>query len=1231
MQRNTQKKKYAGFGSHHHAAMHDDSMNGSVRSMSGSMNESGLSVRRGSLKGKSRPSGGGSRLPTTKILLGIIFLVALLLCCSVLFYVAHQETASDGLWSGGSADVGGIGGSSLENTLKDKTNIERKAASIEELDTLPRQKELDGSSTLIKTDQEQFTSTVPSTKASNGGPSEPVRKWAYVFMLGGIAPSSQHSHNETTSAHHRGLWYNILVSIQILKDSGSVADMILLVHHIQPYDSLPPKDVAILKALNVTLHYVPPTFTFAGQDAIQGFTTINLEKFRMLDFLQYSRVFYLEADFMPHCNLDYLLELSEPLQEVPNQFRLQENVLVSIDNSPASGSFFILKPGFGYYKNFLNLMIKYPTKLPYFNKTVGWGHRMAWQPRKDNMGGDGWYSIHSLQWKKESKKIKDQWYFDGADNDAGLLYHWAKYVRNRTSLIVRDRIYTIDMMANPGKFNYTANAMIKGNPLKSYSCLKTEDESTGGIGAVWFATSEQRKDASPFGIAPYRDFAQWDKKDSQPWNLEKAPDPSSSVTSARQRWFSVLRHLDQRFTMGLGLNGNSDNSQQTPTREETDWKYVPKTKSTDLLPVWSTKVHALKLWAKQQHANLVAKEIVFQPPLLVPKDQQGIHRSHLLSANEPEKRILQLKTNEDGDASTIIKEPLPCNCSTPLELDPCSIPKDPKVEDWMEQQLGLKFSKHRPACPGGARHHMHVLLPFANLDVETARAAYCSVQCQNYPTSDVTIYLYEDGPSAPGDNSEGDSTIDAAKSNVLETLCGTKGVMRLNLPMLSDDVATSANTNEEFDMMAQSWASETMANYTNSVQLQKDTDLVGNTICLSSNEHSGPGGAKYWAFRLVQAQAEVNDVVIVVDGDDELNTPKALQVINKVYLEQSAWMTYGSYSGKYSDQTKAIPRSIQTGSEAFQPRKDQPTWRFGHTRTFKAHLLPHIGRRDFSFKDRSWLIKASDRGFVYRALELSGVDRVAFIPSALYKYKWSVSASTVAQVPKEMRVAQLEHVQSLEPSERIGLPFHVVLVCWGRTYLLKEQLVWLQEQTLAESRQVVVHLLSNNADTHPEVVQTVDTFKAKQTSWDQFAKYVPLQIKIVQNDINWHAFSRFLYVYELRKTEPIDVVFFVDDDQYWVPDFLASLLTYHRPKGMTAWYGRTFTKTDKYTGLASYWGTDLKWHEIITRDRTDISTFAYAGPGGSVFDTNLWLFDQQLLRLKDDMKQYYEFDDVWTR
>jgi hypothetical protein len=98
-------------------------------------------------------------------------------------------------------------------------------------------------------------------------------------------------------------------------------------------------------------------------------------------------------------------------------------------------------------------------------------------------------------------------------------------------------------------------------------------------------------------------------------------------------------------------------------------------------------------------------------------------------------------------------------------------------------------------------------------------------------------------------------------------------------------------------------------------------------------------------------------------------------------------------------------------------------------------------------------------------------------------------------------------------------------------------------------------------------------------------------------------------------------VAFLDDDQYWHPEFLISLLQYFKPKGMTTWYGKSFVEPDPDTGLGDYWKSNITWTDIVQKNQSLTTEFTYGGPGGSVFDANLWLLDQQLLRLKHDLRQ----------
>ena len=120
----------------------------------------------------------------------------------------------------------------------------------------------------------------------------------------------------------------------------------------------------------------------------------------------------------------------------------------------------------------------------------------------------------------------------------------------------------------------------------------------------------------------------------------------------------------------------------------------------------------------------------------------------------------------------------------------------------------------------------------------------------------------------------------------------------------------------------------------------KTKNVHTTMMCVRSVQHLGPGGGKYWLFRLVRSIAHANDVVLVLDGDDILHHPKALTIVNQKYLDTNAWFTYGSYTGKWSDQIINLSSDIRQHRTPFLPRNQ--TWVYGHPRTFKTFFLDHL-------------------------------------------------------------------------------------------------------------------------------------------------------------------------------------------------------------------------------------------------------------------------------------------------
>jgi hypothetical protein len=231
-------------------------------------------------------------------------------------------------------------------------------------------------------------------------------KYAYAYVIGGCNPDN---------GHYKGFLYNIFVSARILREEGARADVVAMfqISYQSNATELPISDVRALSSLGVKIEYIPKSETESFYDTV-------MNKFRILALTQYRRVILMDGDVMPIGNLDYLFELSDG----PNA-TIMENVVVMGEMEPANAGFFMLAPGDGEYDRLLDIVHQREieaasmTTWPKFDVIKGWGHIIEpddqWESRK-GLGGT-------------------KWDFHFAFSDQGLLFHWAKYVKQRVSII----------------------------------------------------------------------------------------------------------------------------------------------------------------------------------------------------------------------------------------------------------------------------------------------------------------------------------------------------------------------------------------------------------------------------------------------------------------------------------------------------------------------------------------------------------------------------------------------------------------------------------------------------------------------------------------------------------------------------------------------------------------------------------------------------------------------------
>ncbi|KAL9182326.1 hypothetical protein ACHAXT_012978 [Thalassiosira profunda] len=349
---------------------------------------------------------------------------------------------------------------------------------------------------------------------------------AYAFLMAGCDPSNP--------SQYRGYIFNILAATYVLKDSGSSQDVVVMVRMAAnlTVSTLPAEEESWLKAAGATIRYLPTV----GDRRADSFYTATLDKFQVLDLVEYERVLFLDSDVLPICNLDYLFDLMP--SEGNNATMMRNNLVIAWRTEPSNAGFMMLKPGEGELAQLKEIIRKQAatefakTKWPPFDEIEGWGHTVEW---KNILGGRG-----------------TKWDFYCAFSDQGLLYYWTKYHKRDVSIVINGEVEHWSSDAN--REPELAGTSKTGELIDPHSCSYP-----GGTflkRGVW-------------SHSPYRDFNHFTGK-TKPWLPKMAhmvPKDTlkqrSDAKNAIELWFYALRR--QLEKLGLEKIVNVDHISKNMT------------------------------------------------------------------------------------------------------------------------------------------------------------------------------------------------------------------------------------------------------------------------------------------------------------------------------------------------------------------------------------------------------------------------------------------------------------------------------------------------------------------------------------------------------------------------------------------------------------------------------------------------------------------------------------------
>jgi glycosyltransferase involved in cell wall biosynthesis len=149
-----------------------------------------------------------------------------------------------------------------------------------------------------------------------------------------------------------------------------------------------------------------------------------------------------------------------------------------------------------------------------------------------------------------------------------------------------------------------------------------------------------------------------------------------------------------------------------------------------------------------------------------------------------------------------------------------------------------------------------------------------------------------------------------------------------------------------------------------------------------------------------------SDIVFQLDGDDWLPDTSVLQRFITAYeIEPELCVAYGSFI-KYRDGT-ILPGLWSGPIEDYSGLRSAP-WVIGSPKSYRMGLLRKLAPADFHDDNGDPIKVAADLATMFPIIEMAGIKRTKWLPSANYVYNMDNSLRTPTRYPGEQdRIANL--------------------------------------------------------------------------------------------------------------------------------------------------------------------------------------------------------------------------------
>jgi len=136
---------------------------------------------------------------------------------------------------------------------------------------------------------------------------------------------------------------------------------------------------------------------------------------------------------------------------------------------------------------------------------------------------------------------------------------------------------------------------------------------------------------------------------------------------------------------------------------------------------------------------------------------------------------------------------------------------------------------------------------------------------------------------------------------------------------------------------------------------------------------------------ITEQRPENNDVIVIIDADDWLTNNESLNTVKMCYDNNPDLMvTHGSWVSYPEPNIVTNNRSHTEEDWVKGVRKVE--WRASHLKTFKYRVWVLVDHSYLKDKTGEYIKVTGDLALMYPILELSGKNRVQYIPEQIYTY-----------------------------------------------------------------------------------------------------------------------------------------------------------------------------------------------------------------------------------------------------